>query len=164
MREDREMKELDLWQRLDQIEAKLDLLLAKKKPVQKLANKKPTDEALCIAFNQWWSVYPKKVNKHQTFNKWKKIRPDVDVVVADTLNRIKNDQSWQDRQYIPYPSTYLNGRRWEDDITPLTVKAAAIPADNNDLEAWAVDKGLRNPRPGESFEQYRQAVNQLYRT
>ena len=26
----------------------------------------------------------------------------------------KNDQQWKDEQYIPYPSTFLNQKRWED--------------------------------------------------
>jgi hypothetical protein len=34
--------------------------------------------------------------------------------------------TWKDPKYIPYPSTWLNGERWNDEIKP-TKQAFSIP-------------------------------------
>ena len=68
-------------------------------------------------FNAFYSAYPRHVNKRPTFDQWKKLKPDKALqerIIADVKRRI--DGEWKDREekYIPYPSTYLNQRRWED--------------------------------------------------
>ena len=34
-----------------------------------------------------------------------------------TMKKQKNNYNWkkENRQYMPYPATYLNNRRWEDE-------------------------------------------------
>ena len=156
------MKELDLWQRLDQIEEKLDLLLAKKKPVQR----KPVSEN--TKFDAFWKIYPLKKGKKAALSAYNRLKFSgmgvgaYDLILRDVSNRIENDAQWI-AGYIPHASTYLNGERWTDEITPVAEKAATVPADNDDLKAWAVDKGFRNPAPGESWNEYRRVVEQLYR-
>ena len=37
---------------------------------------------------------------------------------------VQNKTVWKDKdqQYIPHPSTWLNGQRWEDEVVPTFVK------------------------------------------
>jgi len=68
-------------------------------------------------FDRFWEVYPRKIDKRDAIKAWEKLKGvEIDMVVADIKNRLANDVQWQDKQYIPYPSTYLRGERWNDEI------------------------------------------------
>ena len=77
-------------------------------------------------FFTFWQMYPKKVAKKDAEKAWKKLNPD-EVLAAqifDGLEKWIGSESWQrdGGRFIPYPASWLNGRRWEDDI-PEAVKA-----------------------------------------
>lgn len=70
-------------------------------------------------FDSFWSAYPKKKAKEAARKAWAKIKPDAELlktILADVEAR-KLTQDWKKDggQYIPYPATYLNGKRWEDE-------------------------------------------------
>ena len=70
-------------------------------------------------FLEFWSVYPKKMGKgaaYKVFNKLKLSKQDkADILTA--LQWQKKSEQWlkDNGQFIPYPATYLNQRRWEDE-------------------------------------------------
>jgi len=66
-------------------------------------------------FDQFWDKYPRKVGKVTALKSWQKIRPPLDRVIA-ALGWQLTSPDWvkNDGQFIPYPATYLNDRRWED--------------------------------------------------
>lgn len=75
-----------------------------------------TDDSL---FEKFWSLYPKKKNKGTAKKSWKKIKNK-----SETLDLILSALEWQKKskdwkkdagQFIPYPSTYLNGEGWLDE-------------------------------------------------
>ena len=77
------------------------------------------------SFEDFWKEYPKKVGKGQAekaFNKVCKNEVDFAAIMhgLSEQNRLKFQPMIDDgqEQYIPYPSTWLNGRRWEDKVTP----------------------------------------------
>jgi len=68
------------------------------------------------SFDLFWSAYPRKTAKGNAENSWKKIKPD-QKLVADIIAAIaKQKQNWTDPKFIPHPATWLNGKRWLDDI------------------------------------------------
>ena len=72
-------------------------------------------------FDDFWSMYPKKVAKQDAQRAWNKLKlsdEDVGAIYGDVPQRLANDRAWVDG-FIPNPATYLNGRRWEDAITPV---------------------------------------------
>lgn len=84
------------------------------------------------AFERWWAVYPKKVGKKPTVDKWKAKKLDavVDRLVEDVEKRIAEDGRWLEG-YIPNPATYLAQERWNDEIQPrrgAPQPVAAAPA------------------------------------
>ncbi|MBW2186747.1 MAG: hypothetical protein JRG71_10235, partial [Deltaproteobacteria bacterium] len=75
-----------------------------------------------VDFDQFWAIYPKKQGKQQAVKAWQKIKPDSmlfeKIMVA--LNAQAMSEAWQkdNGNYVPHPSTWLNGCRWEDELEP----------------------------------------------
>ncbi len=74
------------------------------------------------SFENFWAAYPKKTAKQQALKAWQKLwrelKPDkalIDVILS-SLEQQKRSVQWtkDDGQFIPYPASWLNGRRWED--------------------------------------------------
>ena len=76
-----------------------------------------------VGFEDFWKIYPRKVDKKGSYQKWIRAGADdskalTETIIDDVKRRITGDWSKTDEKYIPHPSTYLNQRRWEDEITP----------------------------------------------
>lgn len=67
-------------------------------------------------FEEFWKAYPKKRNKETCLKWYMKNKPteEEQKQILLAIAFFKNDQQWKDEQYIPYPSTFLNQKRWED--------------------------------------------------
>lgn len=69
-------------------------------------------------FEIFWEHYPRKVAKQKALKSFKKISPD-DKLFQKMLNAVeeyKNTKQWQNKEFIPHPTTWLNQCRWEDEI------------------------------------------------
>ena len=71
------------------------------------------------SFDSFWKIYPKKKAKEAAKKAWVKIKPSdelVKTIIADVEAKSRS-QDWKKEKgkYIPYPATYLNGKRWEDE-------------------------------------------------
>lgn len=80
------------------------------------------------AFNEFWKHYPKKTNKanaKKSFNKKCKSEEMLQTMI-EAIEKQKDSKQWQEAngQYIPHPSTWLNGERWEDELEPAQEKEA----------------------------------------
>lgn len=77
-------------------------------------------------FSKFWKAYPKKRDKAKAQRAFLKIKniEKVFPVMMQALEKQKASADWQKDggQFIPYPTTWLNGKRWEDveqvDIQP----------------------------------------------
>ena len=71
-------------------------------------------------FGLFWQAYPKKVGKGYAYDCFKKIRVSrklLDTMLEAIAKQKKSDMWKRDKgQYIPNPSTWLNQKRWEDDL------------------------------------------------
>ena len=69
-------------------------------------------------FQIFWSAYPKKVGKQTAKKAFQKVDVPLDVLL-EALGQQKRLPQWNkdNGQYIPNPATWLNQRRWEDEIT-----------------------------------------------
>lgn len=72
-------------------------------------------------FNKFWNTYPKKKSKGNVEKWFKKHKPSSDMVdiMVDKINQLKETEQWNknDGQFIPYPTTWLNAKGWEDEIS-----------------------------------------------
>ncbi len=71
------------------------------------------------AFNQFWSIYPKKVNKKgclKSFIKIKNLKTELPIIL-EAVERFKKSKGWQkdNGQFIPHPTTFINQERWKDE-------------------------------------------------
>lgn len=70
-------------------------------------------------FDEFWAAYPKKRSKPAAEKAFLKIKPTSEQlkVMLEALARLKNSEEWSkaNGQYIPYPASWLNQRRWEDE-------------------------------------------------
>lgn len=87
-------------------------------------DKKEQEQRFC----KFWEAYPKKTAKQNAYKAWQKLSPDDELTVRIliALEQHKKSAQWQrdNGQYIPYPATWLNGKRWEDETTDTK---SAIP-------------------------------------
>ena len=68
------------------------------------------------AFLIFYKAYPKKMNKKEALAKWMKADlPDISIILK-AIEKQKVAVQWQNRQYIPYPATWINQERWTDEI------------------------------------------------
>lgn len=83
-------------------------------------------------FEDFWSAYPRKTDKAGARKAFEKLNPDeellTDMVIA--IGKQKNSQQWLESggRFIPYPASWLNHRRWEDEVqtaTPEPVRSAS---------------------------------------
>ena len=77
------------------------------------------DKEDIYAFDAFWSVYPKKKAKEAARKAWAKLKPDEslgkEIIQAVMESAKTKDWLKENGKYIPYPATYLNGKRWEDE-------------------------------------------------
>ena len=70
-------------------------------------------------FGGFWAAYPRKRGKESARRAWRKLAPDLALcrVMAEALERQRRSEDWRREggQFIPYPATWLSGRRWEDE-------------------------------------------------
>lgn len=67
-------------------------------------------------FDTFWQEYPVKKEKKKTREKFMKLTVEIQqTIIADVKKRKDLDSQWK-RGYVPHPTTYLNGERWEDEI------------------------------------------------
>lgn len=86
--------------------------------------KPPAKKADAAAgFDAFWTAYPKKQDKQNAMKAWKKLNPDAEtqrkMILAIQAQRASPQWQKEGGQFIPLPSTWLNGRRWEDQPTAI---------------------------------------------
>lgn len=114
-------------------------------------------------FDKFWKAYPKRKDKKRAYKVFMKIKPDNELLqqMLDCIEREKKSLDWlkDNGQYIPYPSSWLNGERWNDEditdtvtITIIDNKPKAVPTVKNvALESLrsAAEKSTNTPALGD---------------
>lgn len=71
-------------------------------------------------FDRFWAAYPKHVSKDKAWKAFMKINPTEELLaqMLDALERQKKYYAWgrQSWKYIPHAATWLNQKRWEDEL------------------------------------------------
>ena len=102
----------------------------------------PMDERVCVRFKvsdlfaKFWKAYPRKVAKiaaRRTFERIVRSEKANAEALVETMCRAlakqRTSDEWQreDGRYIPYPATWLNAGRWEDEST-VDITGGEAPA------------------------------------
>jgi len=106
-------------------------VVTNKKPTSRRRLSKPAPGWKPERFARFWDYYPRGENKQGAIRAWDRLRPSDELIdtMAQALRRQMESQDWRAGIGIPYASTWLRNRRWEDKIkTPAEpVPAADMP-------------------------------------
>jgi hypothetical protein len=78
-----------------------------------------------ILFTSWWSLYNKKTGKEKTQAKWLKLSIEEINKCLDVVSDYV--KSTPDKQFRKDPTTYLNGKHWNDEIIFKTTQQPQNP-------------------------------------
>jgi hypothetical protein len=74
--------------------------------------KAPKSDTSCELFEQFWDAYPRKTQKGSAMKAWTKMPADHKKLAIAGAKRFA--PLVQKKDFIPYPTTWLNGSGWDD--------------------------------------------------
>lgn len=96
---------------------------AKAKAEDKAEANKSTERAreAEARFDRFWKAYPRKTAKQDAAKAFARLNPDEALLetMLSALEKQKQSAQWtrDGGQYIPHPATWINGKRWTDEVT-----------------------------------------------
>lgn len=77
------------------------------------------------AFNEFWKLYPKKVNKQgalRSFKRIKGLKKEYPLII-EAVKKSLMSKEWQKNnyQFVPHPQTWINQERWKD-VVDMTLE------------------------------------------
>lgn len=91
-------------------------------------------------FSRFWSLYPNRKGKADAEKSWAKLKPTDELFaqICEGLAKQVTCYEWtkDGGKFIPHPATWLNGKRWTDEVKletkPLSVHGGFDDRDYND--------------------------------
>lgn len=137
---------------------------ANETPIEDVYVNENVDEGVDVnetlkSFNSFWEKFPKKKAKKTAWAAWKRLSPNKEMLdkIIDGLNNQIKSSEWikNDGQFIPHASTWINGKRWEDEIVNYRETH-----EKKDEEPWKPGEVRFNEHGGvraspEKLQQYR---------
>lgn len=96
-------------------------------PLKKTQGRTSSD-ALDASFDEFWSVYPRRVGKGQARKAWASAmkKTDASTIIAGAA-RFASSSASSELKFVPYPATWLNGERWDDEeAAPKPVAGSSV--------------------------------------
>ena len=91
------------------------------------------------AFETFWAKYPRKDDRKAAIRAWDKLKPDKPLcrTMYAALKRQRGSEQWAEEggKYIPLFSTWLNGRKWENQGVDLSL----LTGSRDPAGGWAPD-------------------------
>lgn len=105
-------------------------------------------------FSDFWQVYPNKKGRKDAERHWKREGCDAvaDQIIGHVQLMLASDDGWR-RGYVPMGSTYVNGRRWEDQPKGAPLAEGQAPAQTTTRE-YGAEAAIR---PTETKEERQRA-------
>jgi len=107
---------------------------------------KPIDQ-----FEEFWSLYPKKVAKKKAHQKYKLIIKNKEATAKQMIEALKlycDKVKGKDAEFILHPTTWLNGERWLDDYGPREKTEWDVKMEHWKSGGWLTDWGPEPGQPG----------------
>lgn len=97
-------------------------------PTRKTSRKRKNDPlTMSLGFDAVWEEYPRHEAKQKAIQAWSKLNPSDDLreLILERIRLMKKTAAWtalrhsaDGRDTVPYFSSWINGRRWEDELAP----------------------------------------------
>lgn len=118
----------------------------------------PVDQKVHPFFSEFWKAYPRKVGPANAKKTFAKLNPNEELL-REILHAIEQQKRtvWKDKdpQYIPHPSTWLNGERWEDEVSTFVKPLSAAEQATNRILGRPADQRLLTPEEQAAREKAR---------
>lgn len=86
-------------------------------------------------FEEFWNIYPKKLDKGAAKRAWKSaVKKAEPQFIIEKAKDYANDPNLPEKQFIKYPASWLNAEAWNNGALPARKKT-----DKSALEKWAND-------------------------
>jgi hypothetical protein len=96
-------------------------------------------------FNDFYKIYPRKMARKDAEKAWAKLTFEEQTMALEAITLHK--QYWEatntEKQYIPYPASWLNGQRFYDEleIPEQKIKELPLGTDQQIEEAYRIECG-----------------------
>jgi hypothetical protein len=91
-----------------------------------------------ISFERFWNLYDKKLSHKSCLAKWNKLSDEQKHKIISSLPEFL--KAHPDKQFLPYPLTYLNQQRWNDEIKDDLTDFEKRALKNKDVPIGTHDK------------------------
>ena len=107
-------------------------------------------------FDEFWKLYPRKVQRMHAEKAFKKAtkRVQAEEILMGLRAQLASGE-WGDRQYIPYPATWLNRGGWEVELLHSPASRLQVPDTEEEAQVYADLEGPSHPRWAAAIEQLR---------
>lgn len=115
----KQLQELNDWLMLDASDMLAGCLQGATPETEREAEKEREIERAIVEKNfiYFWSKYPRKIEKKKAKTKFTKLKP-VNGLFDKIITALELDidsEQWEDINFVPHPTTWLNRERWNDD-------------------------------------------------
>ena len=106
---------------LSKVPKKTLVYIDKEKGIKKKSKSKTKSKTQDDRFGEFWELWRPRLNRAQADKSWKKLSSlDQDAALAGLKRyvgspKFKEAERTRNWKYMPHPSTWLNGKRWEDE-------------------------------------------------
>lgn len=109
-------------------------------------------------FDEFWSVYPRRVAKQAAYRAYKKaLKETTPETIAYAARAYARERQGKDMEYTKHPATWLNAERWRDfqiasiftdaEVVKLVSKQVYVPFNKRDAwDAYGLSIGKTYPR------------------
>ncbi len=119
-----------------------------------------------MTFQDFYSLYPRKMGRKEAERSWNRLTPAQQAECLEAMpNYIKY---WKIKQtqkdFIPYPATFLNQERWTDEIDLEPTKKPELPWYSTEELTIRKAQEINCPAyQGEGWQQWRARISQKIR-
>lgn len=111
-------------------------------------------------FDGFWNLFPRRVAKKDAEKAWNRMNEKQRFAAVESLP--VHVRYWEaagtTKEFLPYPATWLNGERWEDELEmPEAPEAAQWWKTASGIEARARQAGVV-ARPGEGHHELKARI------
>lgn len=116
-----------------------------------------------MTFQDFYSLYPRKMGRKEAERSWNRLTPAQQAECLEAMpNYIKY---WKIKQtqkdFIPYPATFLNQERWTDEIDLEPTKKPELPWYSTEELTMRKAQEVNCPAyQGEGWQQWRARISQ----
>lgn len=108
----------------------------------KSSKKERLNQGYSYKFESFWTAYPNKIAKGKAYEVFQLLSEEIQTECVNAINRqVENNHFWMDwinggqgGHQPPHPTTWLNQKRWEDNVVKKEVKSKVAPTQQKNYE------------------------------